>query len=72
MRVRVGRYGGGGSWSNRSAGERSWRIDFFSGRDLSSRASLLLTTRTCEMGFEKEKLLSMMGVSSTRFSQVTI
>ena len=50
MRVRVGRYGGGGSWSNRSAGERSWRIDFFSGLDPSSHASFFLMARTCEMG----------------------
>jgi hypothetical protein len=72
MRVRVGRYGGGGSWSNRSAGERSWRIDFFSGPDLSSRASFFLTARTCEVGLRKERLLTLRGVSSTRLFQVTI
>jgi hypothetical protein len=45
MGSRVWGYGGGGSW----------RIDFFSGPDLSSHVSVFLTTRTCEVGLEERK-----------------
>ena len=74
MEARVGGYGEGAPWCNRSAVEGSQRIDFFSGLDTSSRASFVLKARTCEMGLGKERLLSMKGGggSSTRFFQVTI
>ena len=62
MGARVGRFGGGGCWSNRSTGEGSCRIDGFSGMDLSSSASFFLTARTCEVGLGKERLLPMRGV----------
>jgi hypothetical protein len=68
MKARVGRYGGG-FWSNRSAGEGSWRIDFFSCPDLSSRAPFFLTARTCEVGLGKERLLSMRGCPPLEFSR---
>ena len=54
MRVRVGRYGGGSSWSNRSAVEGSWGIDF-SDPDPSSCASFFLMDKTCEVGLGERK-----------------
>jgi hypothetical protein len=46
MWARIGGYGSGGSWSNRSAVEGSWRINFFSGMDPSSHTSFFLMART--------------------------
>ena len=74
MRARVGGYGGGGSWSNRSAVEGSWRINFFSGPDLSSLSSFFLKARTCEVGLGEIKafISEWGGGSLTRVFQVTI
>ena len=54
--ARVGGHGEGGSWSNRSIFEGSWRIDFFSGLDPSSHASFFLMARTCEVGLRERKV----------------
>jgi hypothetical protein len=69
MGTRVGRFGGRGSWSNRSVVEESWRLISFSGLDISSCTCFFLMATTCEVGLGKERLLSMRegGGSSTRF-----
>jgi hypothetical protein len=54
MVARVGGYGVGGSWS---ADERSWRIDFFSGKDPSSPTFFFLMARTCEIGLGKKAFI---------------
>ena len=61
MGARVGGFGGGGCWSNRSTGEGSCRIDGFSGMDLSSSASFFLTARTCAVGLRKRKAFTHEG-----------
>jgi hypothetical protein len=61
MGERVGRFGGRGSWSNRSAVEESWRIRSFSDSDLSSPVSLFLTARTCAVGLRKRKAFTHEG-----------
>lgn len=68
MGARLWRFGGGGSWSNRSAVEDSWRIKSFSGPDLLSHASFFLVTRTCKVGLGKARLFIYEdgGGSSTR------
>jgi hypothetical protein len=58
---RVGGYGGGGSWSNKSAVGWSWQMDFFSGPDPLSCVSFFLTARTCEGILGKERFLSVRG-----------
>jgi hypothetical protein len=75
-----GQDGGGGSWSNRSTVERSWRIDFFSGPNPSSCVSFILMARIYEVGLGERKAfipgvyvcVCVGGGSSTRFFQITI
>ena len=71
MGARVERFGGRGSWNNRSAVGESWKIRSFSDQDLSSRASFFLMARTCEVGLGKARLSSVRdgreGGSSIRF-----
>jgi hypothetical protein len=55
MGARVVGCGGGGSWSNRSIVEGSWRINFFSGSDPSSHVSFFLVARTYKVGLGERK-----------------
>lgn len=51
----VGGYGGGGSWGRRSTFEGSWRINFFSGQNLSSHVYFIQTAITCEVCLGERK-----------------